>query len=115
VINVVGGIGVQQTPAATFFGAQLPGGTTYQYEMYVDIGAPPANDNCANAVALTTSPVLGEPRQRQQRRQLDLRRGRQGRVVHVHRRPRRGHAEPRHVRLDDRHRDHRLLRRCAAR
>ena len=52
-IQVVGGIGVQQTPPATVFGGQMPGGTTYQYEMAVTIGGAPANDNCANASNLT--------------------------------------------------------------
>jgi hypothetical protein len=58
-ILVVGGVGIQQTPAATVFGGQMPGGTTYQYALSVSIGAPPANDLCANATPLTGTSVAG--------------------------------------------------------
>ncbi|MBL8862090.1 MAG: lamin tail domain-containing protein [Planctomycetes bacterium] len=58
-ILVVGGVGIQVTPAATVFGGQMPGGTTYQYAMTVSVGAPPANDNCANATTLTGASVAG--------------------------------------------------------
>jgi hypothetical protein len=56
-VAVLGGIGVQVTPAATFFGGQMPGGTTTQYELKIAIGGPPANDDCASAgtLALNTT------------------------------------------------------------
>ncbi|HTF88839.1 MAG TPA: hypothetical protein VK843_10555, partial [Planctomycetota bacterium] len=52
VINVVGGITVQNNVPSVQFGGQMPGGTTYQYKLSVSIGGPPANDNCAAAANL---------------------------------------------------------------
>jgi len=56
-INVIGGIGLHVTPLATFFGGQMPGGTTFQYGLTVAVGGPPANDNCASAATLTAGPT----------------------------------------------------------
>ncbi len=58
-IAVIGGIGIQVTPAATVFGGQMPGGTTYQYTVSVSVGGPPANDLCANAIAITGAATAG--------------------------------------------------------
>ena len=45
--------------AATVFGGMMPGGTTYQYTLTVSIGAPPLNDNCANATVVGLGTVAG--------------------------------------------------------
>ncbi len=58
-IVVIGGIGIQVTPASTVFGGQMPGGTTYQYTVSVAVGGPPANDLCANATAITGAATPG--------------------------------------------------------
>jgi hypothetical protein len=56
-VQVVGGIGIQVSPAVTVFGGQMPGGKTYQYKFDVSIGGVPPNDNCANATTLTLGAV----------------------------------------------------------
>jgi hypothetical protein len=58
-INVIGGIDIQATPAGTIFGGEMPGGTTIQYTLSVNVGAPPANDLCANATTLSGVSVAG--------------------------------------------------------
>jgi hypothetical protein len=51
-VQVIGGIGVQVTPASTVFGGQAPGGDSTQYELKIQIGGPPSNDTCATAAPL---------------------------------------------------------------
>lgn len=60
-IRVVGGVGLQVTPAGTIFGGQMPGGMTYQYTMTVSIVPPlppPPNNDCAGAEVVGPGTII---------------------------------------------------------